>query len=326
MARLSDADPKTLLAPDRTTTAPYRARTNAMTTPTPALPTLHHVQCLDSRGLHRMAYWHWPQQGHLDHPRTLVCVHGLSRQGRDFDTLARDLTSHYRVICPDVVGRGKSDRLGDPTGYSIPGYVADMVTLVARLDVPEVHWVGTSMGGLIGMGLASVPGSPVRKLVLNDVGPAIEPAAIARIASYLGQPVTWQTVEEAAEALRSVSLGFGPHTAEQWLELTRPQLIPAPGGGWMSHYDPAIAVPVRALTPEMVKAAEALTWQAYERIRCPTLLIRGADSDLLTPATAKAMSERGPKVKLVEFAGVGHAPTLVAADQRAAVRAFLLDP
>jgi len=297
-----------------------------MTATTSAQPTLHHVQCLDSRGLHRMAYWQWDQQGDLAHPRTLVCVHGLSRQGRDFDTLARDLSSHYRVICPDVVGRGRSDRLADPMGYAIPAYVADMVTLVARLDVQELDWVGTSMGGLIGLGLAGLPGSPVRKLVLNDVGPSIEPSAIARIAGYLGQPVTWQTVEEAAAALRSISQGFGPHTAEQWLELTRPQLVPAPGGGFMSHYDPAIAVPVRAMTPEMAKAGEAMLWQGYERVRSPTLLIRGADSDLLSPATARAMTERGPKARLVEFAGVGHAPTLVAPDQRAAVRGFLLDP
>lgn len=297
-----------------------------MSDTTAAHPTLHHVQCLDARGLHRMAYWQWEQAGHLDRPRTLVCVHGLSRQGRDFDTLARDLTSHFRVICPDVVGRGRSDRLADPMGYAIPTYVADMVTLVARLDVEHVDWVGTSMGGLIGLGLASLPGSPVRKLVLNDVGPTVEPVAIERIKTYLGLPVTWKDEQEAAAALWSVSQGFGPHTPGQWLELTRPQLVPAPGGGVMSHYDPAIAAPVRVMTPEMLKAAEAMTWQAYERIRCPTLLLRGRDSDLLLPATAQAMTERGPKARLVEFAGVGHAPTLVAADQRAVVRQFLLDP
>jgi len=273
-----------------------------------------------------MAYWQWAQQGHLDEPRTLVCAHGVSRQGRDFDTLARDLASHYRVICPDVVGRGRSDHLADPMGYAIPNYVADMVTLVARLDVAQVDWVGTSMGGLIGLGLASLPGSPVRRLVLNDVGPTVEPVAIERIKTYLGLPVTWKTEEEAAAAMWSVSQGFGPHTAEQWRELSRPQMVPAPGGGFMPHYDLAIATPVRAMTPEMLKAAEAMTWQAYDRIRCPTLLLRGAVSDLLLPATARAMGERGPKARLVEFAGVGHAPTLVAADQRAAVRSFLLDP
>ncbi|MBL8342767.1 MAG: alpha/beta hydrolase [Rubrivivax sp.] len=294
-----------------------------MTASAAAQPTLHHVQCLDPRGLHRMAYWQW---GEPANPRVLVCVHGLSRQGRDFDTLARDLCAEYRVVCPDVVGRGRSDRLADPMGYSIPTYVADMVTLVARLDVEQVDWVGTSMGGLVGLGLASLPNSPVRKLVLNDVGPTIEPVAIERIKTYLGVPVTWKSEEEAAAALWSVSQGFGPHTPEQWLALTRPQLVGAPDGGLVPHYDLAIAAPVRAMTAEMVKGAEALTWQAYDRIRCPTLLLRGKDSDLLTPATAQAMATRGPRAALVEFAGVGHAPTLVAPDQRAAVRRFLLGP
>lgn len=290
-------------------------------------PTLHHVNCLDAKGLHRMAYWAW---GNPANPRVLVCVHGLSRQGRDFDPLARDLAGDYRVICPDVVGRGRSDRLSEPMGYAIPTYVADMVTLVARLGVDQVDWVGTSMGGLIGLGLAALPtagGGPglVRKLVLNDVGPAIEPASLQRIGSYLGQPAQWQTVEEAADALWAISKGFGPHTREQWLELTRPQLVPhASGVGLQSHYDPAIAVPFRAVTPQLAAAGEALLWQAYDRLRCPTLLLRGADSDLLSRATALAMTQRGPLATLREFAGVGHAPTLVQPDQRAEVRQFLL--
>ena len=291
-------------------------------------PTLHHLHCLDSQGLHRMAYWAW---GDPANPRVLVCVHGLSRQGRDFDTLARDLASDYRVICPDVVGRGRSDRLRDPMGYVIPTYVADMVALVARLGVEQVDGVGTSMGGLIGLGLAALPtanGGPglVRKLVLNDVGPAIEPASLLRIGSYLGQPAHWQTVEEAADALWAISQGFGPHAREQWLELTRPQLVPhASGTGFQSHYDPAIAVPFRAATPQLAAAGEAMLWQAYDRLRCPTLLLRGAESDLLSHATAQAMTQRGPHALLREFAGVGHAPTLVQPDQRAEVRRFLLD-
>jgi pimeloyl-ACP methyl ester carboxylesterase len=164
----------------------------------------------------------------------------------------------------------------------------------------------------------------VRKLVLNDVGPSIRPEAIQRIAGYLGQPVTWKTVEEGAAALRQISLGFGSFTEREWLALSLPQLVPAPGGGWMSHYDPAIAVPVRALTPEGAAAAEAQLWAAYDRLRCPTLLLRGAESDLLAPATARAMGERGPRAQLVEFAGVGHAPMLIAPEQRRVVREFLL--
>ena len=289
-------------------------------------PRLTHVQCLDSRGLHRMAYWEW---GDAANSRVLVCVHGLSRQGRDFDTLARDLAGDYRVVCPEVVGRGRSDHLSDPMGYTIPAYVADMVTLLARLNAQTVDWVGTSMGGLIGLGVASLKGSPVRRLVLNDVGPTIQPQALQRIGAYLGQPAHWATVDEAADALWSISQGFGPHTREEWLALTRPQLVPdesSKEGGFKPHYDPAIAVPFRAVTPELAAAGEAMLWHSYDQLRCETLLLRGAESDLLSHETAVAMTQRGPRARLVEFAGVGHAPMFVQPEQRQVVREFLLAP
>jgi pimeloyl-ACP methyl ester carboxylesterase len=285
-------------------------------------PRLDFVQCLDTRGLHRMAYWEW---GDPSHPHVVLCVHGLSRQGRDFDALARALEGECRVVCPDVVGRGRSDWLADPMGYVLPGYVADMVTLVARLNATTLDWVGTSMGGLIGLGYASLEGSPVRRLVLNDVGPTVEPDSIDRIREYLGVPIRWGSVEEAADYLWSISQSFGPHTKAQWLALTRPQLKPD-GDGFVPHYDPGIARPVAALTPELAAAGEALLWQAYERLRVPTLLLRGAESDLLSSATAQAMTQRGPRAKLVEFAGVGHAPMLQQPDQIAAVKEFLLSP
>ncbi|HEY8706600.1 MAG TPA: alpha/beta hydrolase [Burkholderiaceae bacterium] len=285
-------------------------------------PRLNHVQCLDARGLHRMAYWEW---GDAANPRVLVCAHGLARQGRDFDVLARAMSGEYRVVCPDVVGRGRSDALADPQGYQIPAYVADMVTLLARLDAQTVHWVGTSMGGLIGLGLASLPQSPIGRLVLNDVGPTIQFEALVRIGTYLGKPLRWATVDEAADYLLGISASFGPHTREQWLALSRP-MFKADGDGFVLHYDPNIAVPFRAITPELTAAGEALTWRAYDAIGCPTLLLRGAQSDLLSRATAQAMTQRGPKARLHEFAGVGHAPTLVADDQVAVVREFLLSP
>lgn len=284
-------------------------------------PRLNHVQCLNPRGLHRMAYWEW---GAADNPRVLLCVHGLTRQGRDFDTLAQALCMHYRVVCPDVVGRGESDWLPDPMGYGVPTYVADMVTLLARLNATQLDWVGTSMGGLIGMGLASLQGNPIRRLVLNDVGPRIEYPALERIGRYVGAPISWGSFEEAAEALRLVSIGFGPHTREQWHALTRPQLRQNSEGRWISRYDPGIAIPFKALTAEMAAAGEAQLWQAWDRIQARTLVIRGADSDLLTAVTARTMAERGPKAALVSFDGVGHAPTLVAPDQVAAVSEFLL--
>ncbi len=286
------------------------------------IPRLNHVQCLDSRGLHRMAYWEW---GDALNPTVLVCVHGLSRQGRDFDTLAQAVAGEYRVVCPDVAGRGESDWLADPMGYALPAYVADMVTLLARLNAHTVDWVGTSMGGLIGMGVASLANTPIHRLVLNDVGPTIQPEAIARIGAYLGLPMHWASLDEAADYLLSISKGFGAHTREQWLALTRPMLRPD-GQGFKPHCDPNIAVPFRAITPEIAAFGQAALWKGYEAVTCPTLLLRGADSDLLTADTALAMTQRGPKAELHEFANVGHAPTLVAADQVAVVREFLLRP
>jgi pimeloyl-ACP methyl ester carboxylesterase len=293
-----------------------------------AEPRTRFVACQRGVHLHRMAYHEWGPE-RADH--VVVCVHGLSRQGRDFDTLARDLLAHakqpLRVVCPDVLGRGRSDRLADPMGYQIAGYVADMVTLLARLDAPRIDWVGTSMGGVIGLGVAALTGSPLARFVINDVGPVIEAAALARIGTYLGQPARYASLEAAADAMWAVSRGFGPHTREEWLALSAPQIVPDPEapGTWKPHVDPAIAVPFAAVTPEAAAAGTAALWAAWDSLRLPVLLLRGADSDLLSAATARAMTLRGPKARLVEFAGVGHAPTLVAAEQRAAVRDFLLD-
>jgi pimeloyl-ACP methyl ester carboxylesterase len=211
-----------------------------------------------------MAYWEW---GDPANARVLLCVHGLTRQGRDFDTLAMTLSRHYRVVCPDVVGRGRSDRLVDPMGYQVPQYVADMVTLLARLDAQTVDWVGTSMGGLIGLGLAAQKGSPLRRLVLNDVGPNIEPVALQRIGTYLGVPVRWPTLQAAADAMWAVSQGFGPHTPEQWLALSEPQVVQDAGRPVRPHYDPAIAVPLRAMTPELAQGRRSDAVAGYDSAR-----------------------------------------------------------
>ncbi len=283
---------------------------------------LNHVQCLDNRGLHRMAYWEW---GDAANPRVLVCVHGLTRQGRDFDTLARALCEDYRVVCPDVVGRGRSAWLADPMHYGIPQYVADMVTLLARLNAQSVDWVGTSMGGLIGLGVAALKDSPLRRFVINDVGPTIEPAAIARIGGYVGRTAQWASLDAAADALWEISQGFGPHTRAQWTALTEPQLL-QDGGVFKPRSDPSIALPFKAVTPPMAQAGEALLWHAWDSLTLPTLLLRGAQSDLLSVATAQAMTQRGPRARLVQFDGVGHAPMLVQPEQVAAVRDFLLAP
>lgn len=281
-------------------------------------------------GVRRMAYWDWAPlgQGRADH--VVVCVHGLSRQGRDFDVLARALQPHARVVCPDVAGRGHSDWLADPMAYQLPTYGADMVALLAQLraqGAATIDWVGTSMGGLIGMALAAQPGLGLRRLVLNDVGPAIEAAALLRIGTYLGLGERFASVQAGADHLQRISEGFGPHTAAEWLALSAPMLRQE-GEAWRLHYDPALAVPFRALTEDAAQAAasqgEAALWQLFDHITQPTLLLRGADSDLLSAATAQAMTQRGPKARLVEFPGVGHAPTLVSQGQVDVVADFLM--
>jgi len=303
-------------------------------------PTLNYVSCPgaaapgDTAGspAHRMAYWEWNATGNPAHPHVVVCVHGLSRQGRDFDTLARALSGHARVVCPDVAGRGRSDWLADPMGYQIPQYAADMLAMLAQLHqqapIATLDWVGTSMGGLIGMGITGQSGLPlpvpVRRLVLNDVGPVIQWQALQRIGQYLGQLARFETLQQAADAMWAISSSFGPHTPEEWLALSRPMVKALPEGGFTLHYDPAIAVPFRALTQEAAVAGEAALWQLYDHITASTLLLRGAESDLLSRETAQAMAQRGPRARVVEFEGVGHAPTLVAADQVAAVTEFLL--
>jgi pimeloyl-ACP methyl ester carboxylesterase len=267
-----------------------------------------------------MAYWQW---GDAANRRVIVCVHGLSRQGRDFDALAQQLCGEFRVVCPDVLGRGQSDWLSDPSGYTVPHYVADMVNLLARLDADELSWVGTSMGGLIGLGMAALANSPLKRLVLNDIGPRIEPASLQRIGGYLGQPARWNTLEEAADAIWAISQGFGPHSREQWLQLTQPQLKSDGQGGFKPHYDPGIAVPFKAATPEAAALGETMLWAAWDSLRLPVLLLRGANSDLLSAATAAEMLRRVPTARLHEFAGVGHAPMLVQPQQRELVAAFL---
>lgn len=288
-----------------------------------------------------MAYWQW---GDADAAHVVVCVHGLSRQGRDFDWLARGLlqaTSHpLRIVCPDVAGRGRSDWLKDPTLYQLPQYVADMLAMLAQLQraapVGSLGWVGTSMGGLIGMAIAGTPDlrtagpqgtslpAPVHRLVVNDVGPVIQWQALQRIGAYLGQTGRFDTVQQAADAMWQISTTFGPHTPEQWLAFSRPMVRSLPEGGLTLHYDPAIAVPFRSLTPESAAQGEAALWQLYDQIEARTLILRGALSDLLARDTALAMTRRGPRAELVEFEGIGHAPTLIADNQVRAVAAFLL--
>ena len=287
---------------------------------------LKSVQCISLAGLHQMAYKEW---GDPDNPNVLVCVHGVTRVADDFDNMARALAGDYRVVCPDVVGRGRSGRLRNPQLYRIPQYVSDMITLLARVlangERQTVDWFGTSMGGLIGLGVASLPDSPVSKLVLNDIGPVLDPTALQRIGDYIGQDVRFPTFEAGAQFVRDVSQTFGPHTDDEWRKLAADVLRQDRDGQWVRHYDMGLALPFRSATPESAQADEAMLWAAYDAIRCPTLLVRGAESDLLSRATAEDMTRRGPRARLVEVPGVGHAPTFLHEDQIGIARQFLLN-
>lgn len=275
------------------------------------------VRCVSPSGLHRMAYTEW---GERDNPNVLVCVHGLTRNGRDFDDLARALAADYRVVCPDVVGRGRSDWLRDPAGYGFPQYVADMMVLLARLDVASVHWFGTSMGGLIGMFIASQDDSPIGRLVLNDVGPRIAAESLRRIGEYVGRAPKFDTYEDAEKYIRLVNAPFGALNEAQWRHLTESCLRHGADGRLEMRYDPGIGEPFR----NAMLYQDVDLWPVYDRIRCPTLVVRGADSDLLTRETVQAMAMRGPRPRTVEIPDVGHAPMFLDAAPIALVRDFLL--
>ena len=303
-------------------------------------PRLLYVNCMSPAGIHRMAYWEW---GDPDNDRILLCVHGLSRNGRDFDVLARAMSSTYRVVCPDIVGRGASDFLKHAAGYVVPQYVSDIGTLLARLQPRSLDWVGTSMGGLIALALAGVvkhaeagfasgkntalpatTGLSIRKLVLNDVGPVIEPASIERIAGYVGKPVSFASFEDAVSHMKQSAASFGPLTDAQWVDFTR-YVIVQKDGQWTQHYDLGIADVFAILKDEQkLKAGEAILWSAFDALTCPILLLRGQESDLLSADTAAQMQARNPNLRLREIAGTGHAPSLMPDEQVSILRDFLL--
>ncbi len=270
---------------------------------------------LSPAGFHRVAYVAW---GHASNRPPVICVHGLTRNGRDFDRLASALAGDRLVICPDIVGRGESDWLRNPAGYGIAQYCADMAALIARLGVDEVDWVGTSMGGIIGMWLAAQPDTPIRRLVLNDVGRLIPAQALDRLAGYVGKDPVFADLAGVEAYYREVMAPFGALDDEAWRHIARFGHRLRPDGRLGLAYDPAIAASLGP-APRTNIDLGAL----WEAIACPVLLLRGAESDLLLPETARAMAD---KAELVEFPGVGHAPSLMVPDQIEAVRGWLARP
>jgi pimeloyl-ACP methyl ester carboxylesterase len=270
---------------------------------------------LGPHGFHRMAYTEWggPPGG-----RTLLCVHGLTRNARDFDRLAEALSATHRVVCPDVLGRGKSEWLTTPEDYGYPLYNAAMAALIARLGVAELDWVGTSMGGLIGMMLAAQPQAPIRRLVVNDIGPFIAKAGLERIGTYVGSDPSFSSRAELEAYFRHVHAPFGPLSDADWAHLAEHGGRTRADGTLGLAYDPRIGDPFKG------EAKDIDLWAVWDRITCPTLALRGAESDLLRREDAAAMAERGPRARIVELPGIGHAPALMAADQIATIRDFLV--
>ena len=277
-------------------------------------PRRHQFNSLSPHGFHRVVYYEWGDAGN---PRVVVCVHGVGRNGRDFDVLAEALAATHRVLEIDMPGRGESDWLADPNDYVFPTYLTTLVALIARSGAESVDWIGSSMGGLLGIVAAAQPKSPVTRLVVNDVGPVIEPAAIERIRGYFGTDPDFATYDDIERYIRTISAPFGPLTDAQWAHVTRTNVRQRPDGRWRLAYDPGIAVPFRA------SAAPTDLWGVWDAIRCPTLVLRGAQSDLLSSQTAAQMAARGPKPAIVEFAEVGHAPMLLSPEQIEPVARFL---
>lgn len=280
---------------------------------------LQKVQWLSPEGLHQLAYREW---GDPENPHVLLCVHGLTRSSQDFEAMAQELGKKMRVVAADMPGRGQSDWLPAGAMYVVPFYVQACVALVARLNPQTLDWFGTSMGGLIGMGYASLPGCPIRKLILNDVGPSLNLDALKRIGEYVGKAQQFKTRDEARKYIRSISEPFGKHSEEQWNHLTDTVLVEK-GGHWTTHYDPAIGDSFKDLTEVTTRTHEAALWMAYDHIQAETMLVRGEHSDLLSAETALAMTERGPKARLETIKDVGHAPTFMTPDQIKLVSNFL---
>jgi len=276
-------------------------------------PRAGRIRYLLADGFHDMAYVEWGSPG----SPLVICVHGLTRQGRDFDRLAQHLAAEFRVICPDLPGRGRSDWLSDPNLYQPQTYVTALSHLLAVFAEP-VGWVGTSLGGICGMVLAAQPRTPITRLVLNDIGPFIPAAALARIRDYMLPPPAFAGLPALEAHLRVIHGAFGVPDDEAWAEMARHSSRPLPDGAVTLHYDPAIADPIRAQEPVDVDLMAF-----WRKIEVPMLTIRGESSDLLLPETLAEMERSGSASLVVP--GAGHAPALMDEKTIAAIGAFLAE-
>jgi len=273
------------------------------------------LPCPHPKGEHMVSLTDW---GKEDAPRTAICVHGLTRNGRDFDRLATALCDRWRVLAVDVVGRGKSDWLEDPFGYNYRQYVVDIAAIIKRLKLKDIDWIGTSMGGIIGMMIAAQEHAPIKRLVLNDVGPLLTVAALRRIAAYLAEPKFFGSVAEIETYMRSIYAPFGALPDVEWKHMAQHgHRRDQDGRYWLAH-DPKIAEGALSITDKNIEL-----WDFWDKIRCPVLLLRGETSDLVLRETAEEMKRRGPRATVVEVPKVGHAPALRTGDQIRTIRDWL---
>lgn len=255
--------------------------------------------------------------GDRSRERVVVCVHGLTRNGRDFDRLAIAMAKDFRVIEVDVAGRGRSGWLADKTAYTYETYLKHMDAFFDYRGLQECDFIGTSMGGLIGMMLAAREESPIRRLILNDVGPVIPGAALSRLGEYVGKDPRFKNLQAAAEYFKEIHAAYGIPDDLGWSDMTLHSTIRQEDGTYALHYDPAIG---DAFTEDM---PDIKLWEIWDEIRCPTLVLRGAESDVLTRETAERMTRSGPRAELVEFSDCGHAPSLMTEEQIKVVHDWL---
>jgi len=256
----------------------------------------------DENGTVWLAFVDW---GVRKRGRVVVCAHGITRQGRDFDALARSLSADFQTIQIDVAGRGRSGWLPDKTAYTFETYLRHVHGLMDYRGISAMDWVGTSMGGIMGLLLAAEEDTPIKRLVLNDVGPFISDAALAGIGEYIGANPRFANLQAACDYLRKVHAGFGELTDADWSDMTTHSVTREADGAYVLHYDPAIGDPFKQAVGDVD------LWAVYERIKCPVLVLRGAASEVLDAETAREMTRRGPRADLVEFSGCGHAPALM---------------
>ena len=256
-------------------------------------------------------------------PRVVVCVHGLSRNGRDFDVVAPGLADDYRVLCPDIPGRGESDWYGSAADYVIPNYIAAINAMFTQLGVTRYDWIGTSMGGLIGMVMAATPGSQMRRFVINDIGPVIEKAALDRIAAYVGRVPTFPSYMALFDAVQPINATFGPLSDEQKHHMVKTAVQQRPDGQWEFKTDPKIGDAFRA----GLQQTAADMWPLWAAVKQPVLVLRGAESDLLSAATVEKMlathRTAGRIAEALTIANTGHAPMIMDEPTIAVVRRFL---